>query len=112
MGTLPETRGLSPLPVLHQHENRYNHFTIRELLAPFEQTARLCKMEYLPPFVIQGTHQLRKPQQIAQHVADYRTALLALRDDRMDWDRLSQQKYLNLNLEHLIKLPEISSYGQ
>ncbi len=35
-----------------------NHFSMRELLAPIEQTARLCGMEYLPPFVVHGTHTL------------------------------------------------------
>jgi len=63
----------------------YNHFTIRELLAPFEQTAQLCGMEYLPPFVIQGTHQLQEPQHIATHIEDYQTALVALRDNHFDW---------------------------
>jgi len=38
-----------------------NRFTIRELLRPFEQTAHLCKMHYLPPFVIHGTHKLSQP---------------------------------------------------
>ena len=28
----------------------YNRFTIREFLAPFDQTARLCQMRYLAPF--------------------------------------------------------------
>jgi glutathione-regulated potassium-efflux system ancillary protein KefG len=36
----------------------YNRFTVRQLLAPLEQTAYLCKMEYLPPFVVPGTHRL------------------------------------------------------
>ena len=34
----------------------HNRFTVRELLAPFDQTATLCKMIYLPPFVVHGTH--------------------------------------------------------
>src|SRR4030042_406589 len=29
---------------------QHNNFTIREFLIPFEQTATLCKMIYLPPF--------------------------------------------------------------
>lgn len=29
----------------------YNRFTVRELLAPIEQTAHLCKMAYLPPIL-------------------------------------------------------------
>lgn len=35
-----------------------NHFTLRELLRPFEQTANLCGMTYLPPFAVHGTHNM------------------------------------------------------
>ncbi len=35
-----------------------NNYSVNEFLRPFEQTARLCGMEYLPPFTIMGTHQL------------------------------------------------------
>ena len=34
----------------------YNRFTIRQFLAPFEQTAVLCGMRYLPPYVVHGIH--------------------------------------------------------
>ncbi len=34
----------------------FNRFTVSQFLTPFEQTARLCNMEYLPPFVVHGTH--------------------------------------------------------
>ena len=33
----------------------YNNFTITQLLTPFEQTANLCGMTYLPPFAIHGS---------------------------------------------------------
>lgn len=36
----------------------HNRYTINELLAPFDQTAVLCKMIYLPPFAINGTHRI------------------------------------------------------
>lgn len=36
----------------------YNRFSLRELLAPLEQTARLCRMTYLPPYAVFGTHRL------------------------------------------------------
>jgi glutathione-regulated potassium-efflux system ancillary protein KefG len=42
----------------------YNRFTVKELLAPFEQTAALCKMTYLPPFALHGTHRLTKDEAI------------------------------------------------
>ena len=35
-----------------------NRFTMRQLLAPFDQTAVLCRMAYLAPFVVHGTHTL------------------------------------------------------
>jgi glutathione-regulated potassium-efflux system ancillary protein KefG len=35
-----------------------NRLSVREYLAPFEQTAVLCKMIYWPPFAVQGTHRL------------------------------------------------------
>jgi glutathione-regulated potassium-efflux system ancillary protein KefG len=38
------------------HRDGFNRFTIRELLAPVEQTAFLCGMEFLEPFVVHGTH--------------------------------------------------------
>ena len=57
----------------------YNRFTVRELLTPFEQTARLCGMDYLPPFVVHNSRALDDTQ-IAAHAADYRAHLTALRD--------------------------------
>jgi glutathione-regulated potassium-efflux system ancillary protein KefG len=71
-----------------------NRFTIREFLAPFEQTARLCGMEYLPPFVVQGVYQLSK-EAIAGHAEHYRQTLLALRDCTLDIEQLRQQQHLN-----------------
>lgn len=40
----------------------YNRYTVREFLLPFEQTAVLCGMKYLPPFAVQGTHRLTAEQ--------------------------------------------------
>ncbi|XCF07429.1 NAD(P)H-dependent oxidoreductase [Tamlana crocina] len=36
----------------------YNTYTINEFLRPYEQTANLCGMNYLPPFAVMGTHHL------------------------------------------------------
>lgn len=73
----------------------HNYFSIRELLAPFEQTARLCGMEFLPPFVVHGAHLLQEQDQITEHGNDYRAAIAALRDGTVDWDFLRQSKSLN-----------------
>jgi glutathione-regulated potassium-efflux system ancillary protein KefG len=56
-----------------------NHFTIRELLAPFEQTARLCGMNYSEAFTVHGTNDLTEAT-LAERAADYGLWLVALRD--------------------------------
>ena len=58
----------------------YRH-SIREFLLPFEQTALLCKMRYLPPFAVHGTY-LLSDQDLAAYTALYQRLLEALvRDD-------------------------------
>lgn len=57
----------------------YNVFTLAQLLAPFEQTARLCGMEYLPPFVVHGARGLTRDQ-ISEHASEYAALLAAHRD--------------------------------
>lgn len=76
-------------------------FTIRQFLAPFEQTANLCGMHYLPPFVVHGTHQLT-PGQIEAHVAEYRRVLLGLRDGTLNRQSAEKHQRLNANLDALL----------
>lgn len=66
----------------YQHGG-HNRFTVRELLAPIEQTVRLCRMRYLPPYVIFGSHRLDPPD-IEQAAARYAEFLRALHDDALD----------------------------
>ena len=40
----------------------YNRFTIRQLLAPFEQTAHLCGMDFLEPIVVPNALALTRAQ--------------------------------------------------
>lgn len=58
----------------------YNRFGVRQLLAPVEQTARLCGMRYLPPCVIFGTHRLSVPD-IREEADRYAQLLGWLVDD-------------------------------
>lgn len=57
-----------------------NRFTYRQFLAPFDQSVRLCKMTYLPPFVVSGTHRL-SPEGLEDYANLYRQALLLLSSD-------------------------------
>jgi glutathione-regulated potassium-efflux system ancillary protein KefG len=72
----------------------YNRFTIRELLAPFEQTARLCKMTYLPPFALHGTHRVTR-EEVLQTSDHYRQLLENLMNDNIPIDTLKSYPYLN-----------------
>lgn len=56
----------------------HNRFSVRQLLAPVEQTARLCGMEFLEPFVVYGTHAMDAPD-IEAAAAAYAARLAALR---------------------------------
>ena len=75
------------------HEAR-NRYTIREFLAPFEQTARLCHMEYLPPFMVQGTHRLSE-EAIMQHAMDYAALLQGLASEALVPESLTALTTLN-----------------
>jgi glutathione-regulated potassium-efflux system ancillary protein KefG len=77
----------------YRHEG-YNRFTLRELLAPIEQTAFLCGMDYLPPYAIQGTHRLDEAG-VAREAGRYRLLLAALRDDRLDLSTAPEGELLN-----------------
>lgn len=78
----------------------YNRFTLRQFLIPLEQTARLCKMTFLPPYAVQGTHRM-EPADIQQAAARYRLLLEALRDDRLPLPDVLDLPLLNPYLETL-----------
>lgn len=78
----------------------YNRHTIRQLLAPIEQTAYLCGMEYLPPFVIHGTHRMPSGE-ILRQAQQYRLLLAAIRDERVDWGKARACVRINADLESI-----------
>jgi len=72
----------------------YNRFTIREFLLPFEQTAALCKMIYLPPFAVQGTH-LLTGEELLHYVELYSALLDRLVEGDFDIEAMKKVEYLN-----------------
>ena len=78
-----------------------NRFAIRELLAPIEQTARLCGMKYLAPFVVYGTHGLTE-RDIEGHAGDYRRLLKGLCDGRVAARQTAGLERLNADLDALL----------
>jgi len=61
-----------------------NLFTIRDLMQPLEQTAHLCQMIYLPPFVLFKARSAKEEGRIGAHVARWCELLTSLRDHRLD----------------------------
>lgn len=57
------------------HSDGYNHFTIRELLQPLEQTAALTGMHYLPPFALFGSRTATEEGRIGAHIAQWEKLL-------------------------------------
>jgi len=71
-----------------------NGYTVNEFLAPFHRSANLCRMEYLPPFVIHGSH-LMTGDLLNKHVQDYRRILTMIRDNKVTLDELEKVVYIN-----------------
>jgi glutathione-regulated potassium-efflux system ancillary protein KefG len=71
-----------------------NQFTINEFLVPFRQSANLCLMEYLPPYVIYGSHTISITD-IEIHVSKYKKMLTALRDEKWDNSLIKSVEYFN-----------------
>jgi glutathione-regulated potassium-efflux system ancillary protein KefG len=69
-------------------------YTIRQILAPFEQTATLCRMNYLSPFVTHGTHLLDE-EDIDKAASDYAKVINALREDIFTPEEILKHEYIN-----------------
>lgn len=75
-------------------EKGANRYSLTQLLAPFEQTVTLCRMQYLPPFVVHGTHLLDEPG-IIRAAKSYRAIVTMLRDGAYNPDKILSSKYIN-----------------
>ena len=84
-------------------EGGFNRHTIRQFLAPFDQTCRLCKMTWLGAFAVHGTHGIQDDAAMLGHTADYRRLLEALRDGRVDFTAAQKVARLNEDLDGIIR---------
>lgn len=72
----------------------HHGYTIHDFLLPFRQTASLCNMQYLPPFVIHGTHRIEN-KDVPFCCKTYRQVLEGLRDGQFTPEALAGTSYLN-----------------
>jgi len=68
-----------------------NRYEINQFLLPFRQTATLCGMSYLPPFIIFGGNQISNSS-LTEHSDKYAAVLSALAKDQ-----LPEEQYLRLD---------------
>jgi glutathione-regulated potassium-efflux system ancillary protein KefF len=72
-------------PESSYHPQGYNRYFFDAFLPPYEQTAHLCGMRFLPPLVLHGAH--RAPEQeIEAHVSMFTERLASY----PDWPELDQ----------------------
>jgi glutathione-regulated potassium-efflux system ancillary protein KefG len=85
---------------MFQHHGSHGS-TMIEFLAPIRQSAHVCGMDFLPPFVVHGTRNITQPE-IKSHGEDYQNLILALRDGKVDLEAARASQRLNSNLESII----------
>jgi glutathione-regulated potassium-efflux system ancillary protein KefG len=72
----------------------YDKYRISNLLEPFNQTAKVCNMEYLPPFVVHGTYKMGKEECNKNGVA-YGDLLNYLQKNNLEIAEILKYEYLN-----------------
>jgi glutathione-regulated potassium-efflux system ancillary protein KefG len=70
------------------------HCTISQVMMQFQRTAELCKMIYLPPFWVPGTHRMDVTQ-INEYGRLYRKLVIALREDYYTTKQIQPVECLN-----------------
>ena len=85
---------------LFQHDGSHGK-TMIEFLAPIGQSAYVCGMHFLPPFVVHGTRNITQ-QEIVSHGEDYQKIILALRDGKVNLEAARSHQRLNSELESII----------
>lgn len=72
----------------------FHSSTIRDFLLPFERTAEICKMIYLPPFWVPETEKLSYDR-IQEYGRQYKDLLTLIRDSDLNDPKLSTTSLLN-----------------
>ncbi|RXJ71585.1 potassium transporter KefG [Veronia nyctiphanis] len=85
----------------------YNHFSVRELLRPIEQTASLVGMTYVPPFPLFGSRTAKEEGRLDAHTRDYVDLVQALVERRFDVEQSQPLSKISLSLNELITGREV-----
>jgi putative NADPH-quinone reductase len=77
-------------------------YELKDFFAPFEQTALLCRMRYLPPFALFAAGHAADEDRLGEHVASYARLLSAITEDRLDLERAERELTLSDDLGALL----------
>lgn len=67
-----------------------NEYPLTTLLSPFERTAKLCHMHWLPPFVLHKAGRALADGRLAHHLDDWRVLLMMLREGTLDLNQAGE----------------------
>lgn len=95
-------------PAAAYQRTGYNRFTVRELLAPWDQTAHLCGMRFLAPFAVHSALRVAGDEDVAQSRGAYRRLIEALRDERIDLDAAAHAENLAVELDRVLVSREVA----
>lgn len=70
------------------------NYSIKDFLIPISQSATLCKMISLPPFVVHGTYNI-KNNEILEYKKEYLSLLNLIIDNKFEADKAIKMNYLN-----------------
>ena len=59
--------------------NGFNRYPLNAFMIPFEQSAHLCQMNYLPPYAVHGSH-LLDDNEVNSIARQYKADIIKLRD--------------------------------
>lgn len=66
-------------PEMSYHPQGYNRYFFDAFLPPYEQSAALCGMRFLPPLVLHGAHRVER-EAVAVHIDTFRQRLQSYPD--------------------------------
>lgn len=72
----------------------YHHFTMSEFLSPFIRTTTLCSMQYLPPYVVHGSHRM-SDEELTSTAKGYAVMLDFFQHNKLNVPTLQKYAYLN-----------------
>lgn len=78
----------------------YNDHTLREFLLPLEQMSKLCKMNFLPPYVVSGTHSITT-NLLNAHISNLEKIIFELKDEKLNINEANNFEILNDYIERM-----------